>query len=262
MRGISSFTARTMSGEQMNKIRVLAAGSLRLVWPVLVDAFEKQHPPLTVETLFGPAGLLRQRFEQGERCDLFASANVAHPHTLLQEGNALSVSVFTSNRLCLTLLPHLKARSPLDLLSDPNLRIATSTPLSDPSGDYTWQLFDRIEQQHPEVGNGLKKRALQLVGGAQSSPVPPDEVAGCWLLKTGQADIFIGYRSYAQRVEQDRAFALVDLPESWQIRADYAFAMCEAKARPLANFLLSPRAQEILQASGFDQIRKGHPLAL
>ena len=55
-------------------MRVLAAGSLRRVWPQLMG-----HFPEPVETQFGPAGLLRERIASGEACDLFASANLAHP---------------------------------------------------------------------------------------------------------------------------------------------------------------------------------------
>lgn len=55
-------------------MRVLAAGSLKTVWPAMMAHFP--HP---VETHFGPAGLLRERIEAGERCDLFASASEEHP---------------------------------------------------------------------------------------------------------------------------------------------------------------------------------------
>jgi hypothetical protein len=78
-------------------MRVLAAGSLRVVWQNLMA-----HFPEPVETQFGPAGLLRERIETGESCDLFASANLAHPQALFASGQALSVVPFASNQLCLT----------------------------------------------------------------------------------------------------------------------------------------------------------------
>lgn len=64
-------------------MRVLAAGSLRRVWPQLMA-----HFPEAVETQFGPAGLLRERIVSGEACDLFASANLAHPQALHVMGRA------------------------------------------------------------------------------------------------------------------------------------------------------------------------------
>lgn len=62
----------------MNDILLFAAGSLRLAFAPLLSAFQRRAgQKVTAE--FGPAGLLRQRIENGERPQLFASANVAHP---------------------------------------------------------------------------------------------------------------------------------------------------------------------------------------
>ncbi|VDY38147.1 molybdate ABC transporter substrate-binding protein [Salmonella enterica subsp. enterica serovar Daytona] len=62
-------------------MRILAAGSLRVVWPQLMTAFQAD-----AVCDFGPAGLLRERIEAGEACDFFASANLAHPQALLESG--------------------------------------------------------------------------------------------------------------------------------------------------------------------------------
>ncbi len=78
-------------------MRILAAGSLRVVWPQLMAAFQAD-----AVCDFGPAGLLRERIEAGEACDFFASANLAHPQALLESGRALRVAPFTTNRLCLS----------------------------------------------------------------------------------------------------------------------------------------------------------------
>lgn len=47
-------------------MRVLAAGSLRQVWKSLILGFQDDN----VHCDFGPAGILRERIEAGERCDL------------------------------------------------------------------------------------------------------------------------------------------------------------------------------------------------
>lgn len=65
-------------------MRILAAGSLRVVWPQLMTAFQAD-----AVCDFGPAGLLRERIEA---CDFFASANLAHPQALLESGRALRVA--------------------------------------------------------------------------------------------------------------------------------------------------------------------------
>jgi molybdate transport system substrate-binding protein len=74
--------------------------------------------------------------------------------------------------------------------------LATSTPGCDPSGDYTWQLFARIEARYPGLGNAMAGRAQPLVGGRDSLSVPPGEIAGAWLIRQNLADLFIGYAHY------------------------------------------------------------------
>lgn len=238
----------------MQGITVLAAGSLRIVWPALMAVFEQQGGD-PVKTDFAPAGLLLQRIQQGERCDLFASANTSHPQALLNKGVAQSMGIFTRNQLCLSITPELakQNRSWLELLLDPTLRLATSTPLSDPSGDYTWQLFDRIEASHHREGEALKRRAMPLVGGPETLTVPAGELAASWLLNSGQADMFIGYQSYASLLNATGRVVTLPIAAPWQVQADYAFACCTANARPLAGFLLSAKAQRILQEAGFSR---------
>ena len=233
-------------------LNVLAAGSLRSVWRPLMQVFTQQTG-IAVHSQFGPAGLLRQRIEQGESVDLFASANLAHPQSLLAQGLAQGIASFTSNRLCLTVRRGLKPEHSdwLEYLRDRTLRIGTSTPLADPSGDYTWQLFARLEQQHPGLGEQLRQLALPLVGGAQSAPVPEGELAAAWLIRSNQCDMFIGYASYGRRLEACADLQLIAIPEEDNIQADYALAQCSAKAAPLSEFILSTTAQEYLRREGF-----------
>ncbi len=165
-------------------MRALAAGSLRRVWPQLMA-----HFPEPVETQFGPAGLLRERIESGEACDLFASANLAHPQALLAAGRAQSVAV--------------------------------------------------------------RKRALALVGGRSSAPVPAGRLAAEWIIQGGQAEVFIGYASYAARLRELAGLTVIDIPEPFNPRAEYGCAVMSAQGQRLANFLQSDRAKAILQNEGF-----------
>lgn len=105
-------------------MRILAAGSLRVVWPQLMAAFQTD-----AVCDFGPAGLLRERIEAGEACDFFASANLAHPQALLESGRALRAAPFTTNRLCLSVRAQAMREGEdwLSLLTRRDLRIGTST---------------------------------------------------------------------------------------------------------------------------------------
>ncbi|NTZ45310.1 molybdate ABC transporter substrate-binding protein [Lelliottia aquatilis] len=225
-------------------MRVLAAGSLRKVWSSLLA-----HFPQSVDTQFGPAGLLRERIEAGEPCDLFASANVAHPQALLQQGQARSVVPFASNTLCLTVRSNALREGDdwFTLLTRPDLRVATSTAGCDPSGDYTQELFTRMG----EAGIAVRERAMALVGGRGSPAVPQGKLAAEWIIQSGQADLFIGYASYAPELRQINGLSVLNIPEPINPRAEYACAVMTPQAENLAEFLQSEKAKAILQQAGF-----------
>lgn len=236
----------------MTTLQILAAGSLRAVWPALIAAFRAQSN-LNIETDFGPAGLLRQRIEASERCDFFASANRQHPEALLAQHRAIQIGIFAANTLCLTVRRDIVTHDAdwLSILMREDLRLATSTPQSDPSGDYTWQLFDNIDDMHPGYGKNLRSKARPLVGGPESLAVPAGELASQWLIEQQHADMFIGYASYAPRLRQCAHLHVLEIPAPYNVVAEYGWACCTAAARPFALFLDSDIAQAIMRQHGF-----------
>ena len=225
-------------------MRALAAGSLRTVWGELMA-----HFPEPVETQFGPAGLIRERIEAGEPCDLFASANLAHPHALLTAGKALSVVPFASNRLCLTVRSDRLHDGDdwFTLLTREDLRIATSTAGADPSGDYAQTLFTRMG----EAGEAVRKRAQALVGGRVPAPIPPGSLAAEWVIFGGKADLFIGYASYAAKLREIAGLKVMDIPAPYNPYAEYGCAVLTPRGKALAEYLVSAEAKTILQKAGF-----------
>ncbi|HFZ8995636.1 TPA: molybdate ABC transporter substrate-binding protein [Citrobacter freundii] len=226
-------------------MKILAAGSLRAVWQPLITAWQEE-----ADCEFGPAGLLRERIAAGEPCDFFASANMAHPQALLESGQALAVSRFASNRLCLSVRAD-KVRQGedwLSLLTRPDLRIGASTPGCDPSGDYAQQLFTRMGV----AGETVRKRTVALVGGRNTLPLPPGVLAAQWLIENDHTDLFIGYASYAPRLRQIATLRVVEIPEPYNPVVDYGFACLSERGKAFAAFLLSPQARLILQQHGFN----------
>jgi len=236
----------------MSSINLMAAGSLRRVMNNLLAEFEQRYA-IKVISQFGPAGLLRQRIEQGNIPDLFASANVQHPAALQQAGIVQQNAIFAANTLCLTVrdTPALAGKNWLEIVLDPDLRLATSTPGCDPSGDYTWQLFDNIEQHHAGCGQYLRNKARQLVGGPDSAPLAPQQLAAAWLIESDQADSFIGYRSYAPLLRQQQGLQVIDIPEPYNVYAQYALGLCRPAGTALFEFILSASGQQHLQQAGF-----------
>ncbi len=235
-------------------LTLLAAGSLRRAFIPLQSLFTAQTG-IPVELVFGPAGLLRERIEGGATCSLFASANRQHPQTLCDSGRAHGLQIFARNSLTLTVrnTPKTADKSWLELLSDPSLRLGTSTPLCDPSGDYTWQLFEQLEAGFPGLGESLKQRAMPLVGGRDSLTVPAGEMASSWLIREGLADLFIGYAHYATALQGKQDVRSVVIPAEWNIRCDYYMAMLDdsAVAQQFYRFILADEGQRCLRDAGF-----------
>ena len=226
-------------------MRIFAAGSLRAVWQSLMACFQEKD----VLCDFGPAGLLRERIDAGEPCDFFASANMAHPQTLLDAGRAQSVAPFATNRLCLTVRADAVREGDdwLSLLTRPDLRIGTSTAGCDPSGDYTQLLFSRMG----DAGTRARERAVALVGGRDTLPLPAGSLAAEWLIGNDDTDVFIGYASYAPRLRLIEALTVVEIPAPYNPIAEYGFACLSEKGKPFADFLLTPEARLILCQHGF-----------
>jgi len=204
---------------------------------------------------YGPAGLLRERIEQGEPCCVFASANRQHPQALYAAGRASEPRLFARNELILTVrnTPQTAGKSWLELLSDSALRLGTSTPQCDPSGDYTWQLFDRIETRHPGLGESLKLRAMPLVGGRDTLVLPVGEMASSWIIRQNLADAFIGYAHYATALTEETDLRSVSIPTEWNIRCEYYMAMLDENdaARQFCQFVLAEEGQHCLHNAGF-----------
>ena len=82
---------------------------------------------------------------EGAKADVFASANMEHPAALRDAHLSGPVFLFTRNRLCALAKPGLvvDSSSLLARLLDPAVALGTSTPKSDPSGDYAWEVLPR-----------------------------------------------------------------------------------------------------------------------
>jgi molybdate transport system substrate-binding protein len=237
-------------------LKVYSAGSLKGAWTELARAYEaKTGNRLAFE--FGASGLLRKRLEKGEQADLFTSADTGHPQALAGEGLAEPMQVFTANRLCAIAQPELglSTANLLDKLLDPAVRIGTSTPKSDPSGDYTWAMFERAEKIRPGAFETLSKKAQQLVGGPNSPPPPKNRSASGKFMDERAVDVFITYCTGAVTVQHEVPRLLkVALPENLSVTAAYGMTVmrgAKAETAALAAFVLSPEGQKVLMDQGF-----------
>ena len=238
---------------------VYAAGSLRAVMAELALAFTNdaaQRPRFE----YGASGLLRDRLVKGERADVFASANLEHPESLVRGGLAKVVLPFTRNRLCALAAPRISAtpNTLLDALLDPANRLGTSTPRADPSGDYAWELFDKAEAVRPGSREVLVGKARKLTGGPQSPPPPPDRNVYALLVERGEADLFLTYCTNARlALRENKELKIIETPDTLAVGAEYGIVVLNgapASADAFVRFVLSPAGQAILVSHGFARV--------
>ena len=241
-------------------VTVYAAGSLRAALTRIGADFEASPGGQKVAFVFGASGLLRDRLLGGERADVFASANMDHPLALAAAGRAQPVQAFTRNALCALAAPGfaLNGRTLAQRLLDADIKVGTSTPKADPSGDYAFEMFDRIEASGAApVGAAaqLKAKALQLTGGPTSPPPPADRNVYGALVGSGQADMFITYCTNAVLAQQEvPALQVLPVPEAINVSARYGLAVmrdASPGAQRFVDFVLGPAGQQRLRAAGF-----------
>ena len=254
---VAMVVSTAASGQEA--VRVLAAGSLRTAMTELAQAFTASGGP-SVTTTFGASGLLRERIEKGEGADVFASADVGNAVALARANRAGAPVVFARNRLCALLAPGVDAtpETLLDRMLDPRIKLGTSTPKADPSGDYAWLLFEKAEKLRPGAYAALDKKALKLVGGADSPQPPAGRSLYGILVAEGKADIFLTYCTNA--VEATREVAgtrVLTLPDTLAVGASYALTVlipARTGADRFALYVMSMPGQDILARNGFTAV--------
>ncbi|MFN0262354.1 molybdate ABC transporter substrate-binding protein [Tepidamorphus sp. 3E244] len=238
---------------------LFAAGSLKAALSDVADAFTAQTGT-AVTTQFGPSGLMRERIEEGEPAHIFASANMKHPKTLAEAGKAGDVTLFARNRLCAIAQPDVEVSTEtlLDTMLDENIRVGTSTPKSDPAGDYAFALFAKADGVKRGAKETLEAKALKLTGSEDSAKPPEGRNPYGWVMSEKKADIFLTYCTNALLAQKDSdSLQIVQIPEEIAVGADYGLTVLTGApdtGAALAAFILSPEGQGILASYGFSTV--------
>lgn len=233
-----------------------AAGSLRPALTEIGKAFEAANA-IPVQAKFGASGLLKDEIAAGARAEVFASANMEHPLALAAAKRSGPVVLFARNKLCALVRSGLSVGPSdlLDVMLYPSVKLGTSTPLSDPSGDYAWEVFRKADATKPGTLAALEKKALKLTGAPNSPPGPSGRNIYGALVAEGKADIFLTYCTNARVAQRENpGQKIVALPASLAVGADYGLTVmvdASPNASRFAMFILSPEGQRILATYGF-----------
>lgn len=248
--GSNAVAQQSMSSE----VTLLAAGSLQAAMKDIGQLFRKKTG-IGVVASFGPSGNLRGDIEKGRQFDVFASAAAEHTGALHAAGLLSGSTVFAHNDLCVASRTGLGLTEAnlLDTLKKPDVRVATSTPVSDPMGDYTWQFFRKADQASPGSYDTLDRKALKLSGTGTPAPgAKPPYVAA---FDDDKADAYIMYCTNAVAT-RDRVpgLAVVRIPDALNVRSAYGIGASPSSLNGgrFVEFVLSPEATEILRQYGFN----------
>lgn len=236
------------------EVTLYAAGSLKAALGEVAQRFSEAHGT-AVTTQFGPSGLMRERIEAGEPAQVFASANMRHPALLEAAGLGGPVTLFARNKLCALAAPGLAVTGDtlLDVMLREEVKLGTSTPKADPSGDYAFALFEKTGQ-----AEALKAKSLQLTGGPESAKAPAGRNTYAWVVDSGQADLFLTYCTNAVLAQKEVAgLQIVQIPEALSVGADYGLIVlgdAAPDAAALAEYILSEPGQAVLGEFGFETV--------
>lgn len=239
-------------------IRLKAAGSLHDVEMEIITQFQRDRG-VRVDPIFGPSGMVRERIANGEATDVFLSADMDQPARLAQSQWTNYVVPFTRNSLCLFSRPGVSVTSDtvLERMLDPKLTLATSTPNSDPSGDYTWAAFAKADKIRPGANAALQAKAQKLVGGPQAITIPADRNTADYILN-GRTDLFVSYCSGEAAAKSANAgIGVAKFPDV--LREDALYGLAVRKGAPaiafdLALYHLSGAGQQAFAKWGFSTL--------
>jgi ABC-type molybdate transport system substrate-binding protein len=164
---------------------------------------------------------------------------------------------FARNKLCALVKPGLAVDSTtlLERILDKNVKVGTSTPTADPSGDYAFEVFRKAEAIRPGAKTELEKKALQLTGSSTSMPAPAGRTVYGWHVSEGRADIFLTYCTNALAAQRENPTQqIVALPDVLAVGADYGLTVMNGASAPaykFAMFILSAEGQRTLAKHGF-----------
>ena len=233
-------------------MKLYAAGSLKAALSEIAVAYENTYKA-KVATKFGPSGLLTSAIEGGESADVFASANMAHPEKLAAGGWGGPVVLFARNQLCALAQSDISATTDtlLHTLVDQKVRVGTSIPIADPSGDYALRLFEKADAVQKGNFATLSGKALQLTGGPNSEKAPEGRNQYGWVMDEKKADVFLTYCTNAVLAQKEvHSLKIISIPENLSVGADYGLVVrngASPEAWRLAMYILSPEGQKILK---------------
>jgi molybdate transport system substrate-binding protein len=239
---ISLTLASPLSAEPL---RIFAASDLRYAMDEMIAEFRKKHPDATVEPIYGSSGKAYAQIRSGAPYDLFFSASIDYPESLIREGFGAGEShLYAIGRIVLWVRRGfgVDLRRGLELLRDPSVRkIAIANPEHAPYG-----IAAREALIKKGVWDEVKRKIVMGENIAQAAH----------FAASGATDVGIIAYSLALSPEMRSLgeFRLIDATDHAPLRQGFIITKRGAAhptARSFADFILGPEAKRIFQKYGF-----------
>jgi len=222
---------------------VSAASSLTDAFTELADAFEAEHPGVSIALNFGSSSSLASQIVEGAPAEVFASANEAQMRVVTGAGLSHEPRVFAQNRIVVVVPAGSDAvQSFADLARDGVRLVLAGAEV--PVGDYARQAIAAAEADVPGFEAGTLANVVSEEANVR---------AVLTKVELGEADAGIVYATDAA-ISGD-AVRVVPIPEAYVSPAVYPIATVgedpSAAAKAFVAFVLSPEGQAILARYGF-----------
>ncbi|MBP5977094.1 substrate-binding domain-containing protein [Brasilonema sp. CT11] len=251
-----ALTLTNSSQSQPPTLTLYAAGSLRGALSEVANVFTQQYG-IPVKTEFASSGSLRERLENGEQADVFASADTGNAIALNQKNLSGQVEIFAGNPLYAIASPRVSLTTDnlLDQFLNPDVKLGIAQPGRDPLGDYAIEIFRKADQIRPGSFEQLNAKAIRFTGSLPPERNSPGGSIVYYLEEAQQADIYpVYYTSALAALELSPNLQVVKLPDNLAVKGDYGLTVLKdasPNGAKLAEYILSPAGQQILAKYGF-----------
>lgn len=231
--------------ESSETITVFAAASLTEAFGELAEAFEAEHPGVTVRLSFAGSATLRTQVLEGAPADVFASASPDEVAALKGAGLVAQERALTTNTLVIATGPD--GIEGFEELAAPGLRLVLAAE-DVPAGRYARESL-ALADTHGALGKNFAGRVLANVRSNETNVR-----ATLAKVELGEADAAIVYASDLRAAGEN--VRTVTIPERFQVAADYRIALLSQSggARAFVAFATSPEGMAMLARHGFEPV--------
>lgn len=232
-------------------LRIMAADALPKPIMEIGNIFKNEHPGVKIDYDFLGAGVLKGDIEEGAPCDIFLSANGKFQRQLIGKGFLKSYKVFAYDYLAAA-TPYdnpanVNSSNLIQKLMNPNVSLTTSSPHSDPAGDYTWKMFKIINKLYPGAFNKITNHADHLIDAALVMPI----------IESGNTDLGILYTSQLLELKRSGAkINIISIPKKYNTKAKFTASFLNQSKhisldKDFIKLLFSNKGKKILKYWGF-----------